>query len=137
MLRAVMDGGTGSRVRYKYNLRAPMGGKTGTTQNNSDGWFMGFTPKLVTATWVGGEDRSIHFDRTAQGQGASMALPIFGLFMQKVYADPTLGYSVEDQFSKVTGNPNPCAGSTADGEPLMNAADIQQGGGIDDMFNFY
>ena len=137
MLRAVMDGGTGSRVRYKYNLRAPMGGKTGTTQNNSDGWFMGFTPKLVTATWVGGEDRSIHFDRTAQGQGASMALPIFGLFMQKVYADPTLGYSVEDQFNKVTGNPNPCAGAATDSETLMNAADIQQGGGIDDMFNFY
>lgn len=137
MLRAVMDGGTGGRVRWRYNLRAPMGGKTGTTQNNSDGWFMGFTPKLVTATWVGGEDRSIHFDRTSQGQGASMALPIFGLFMQKVYADPTLGYSADDQFSKVTGNPNPCAGATSDTTDLMNAADIQQGGGIDDMFNFY
>ncbi len=135
MLRAVMDGGTGSRIRYKYNLRAPMGGKTGTTQNNSDGWFMGFTPKLVTATWVGGEDRSIHFDRTAQGQGAAMALPIFGLFMQKVYADPRLGYSPDDQFSKAAGSSNPCAGSSSEDGTLMNATDVQPEGGIDDMFN--
>ena len=60
-----------------------MGGKTGTTQNNSDGWFMGFTPSLVSGVWVGGEDRSIHFDRMSEGQGASMALPIYGLYMQK------------------------------------------------------
>lgn len=139
MLRAVMDGGTGSRIRYKYGLKAPMGGKTGTTQNNSDGWFMGFTPSLVTATWVGGEDRSIHFDGTAQGQGASMALPIYGLFMQKIYADPRLGYSAEEQFAKSPSNLSPCAGSSID-ETLMDANSIQNSmgnGGIDDMFDSY
>lgn len=75
-----------------------MGGKTGTTQNNSDGWFMGFTPSLVSGCWVGGEDRSIHFDRLAEGQGASMALPIYALYMQKVYKDKTLGYSEDETF---------------------------------------
>ncbi len=64
-----------------------MGGKTGTTQNNSDGWFMGLTPDLVSGCWVGGEDRSIHFASTNEGQGAAMALPIFAYYMQKVYAD--------------------------------------------------
>lgn len=137
MLRAVMDGGTGSRVRYKYNLKAPMGGKTGTTNNNSDGWFMGFTPKLVTATWVGGEDRSIHFDRTSQGQGASMALPIFALFMQKVYANPDLGYSTDDQFNKVAGDPNPCAGSNTENLIDAGSMDSSSSGGIDDIFDFY
>lgn len=83
MLRGVVDGGTGGRIRRNYGITAPMGGKTGTTQNNSDGWFMGFTPKLSTGCWVGGEDRSIHFDRTTDGQGASMALPIVGLFFKK------------------------------------------------------
>lgn len=78
-----------------------MGGKTGTSNNNSDGWFMAFTPNLVVGTWVGGEDRSIHFDRMADGQGASMALPIAGLFFQKVYADQSLlneGYTQGLQF---------------------------------------
>lgn len=138
MLRAVVDGGSGARLRWRFNLKAPMGGKTGTTQNNSDGWFMGFTPKLVTATWVGGEDRSIHFDRTSEGQGASMALPIFGLFMQKVYADSKLGYSPDDQFSKVAGDPDPCSGGS--GEVFIDADDLGDQsngtGGIDDMFNF-
>jgi penicillin-binding protein 1A len=98
MLRAVMDHGTGVRTRFRYNITAPMGGKTGTTQNNSDGWFVGFTPSLVSGCWVGGEDRAIHFDTMADGQGASMALPIFALYMLKVYADPTLGYSTAEQF---------------------------------------
>jgi penicillin-binding protein 1A len=108
MLRSVMDGGTGSRVRYRYNLRAPMGGKTGTTQNNSDGWFMAFTPSLVSGCWVGGEDRSIHFDRMTEGQGASMALPIYALFMQKVYADQALGYSETEAFDIPERYANPC-----------------------------
>ncbi|MDR2469739.1 MAG: penicillin-binding protein, partial [Tannerella sp.] len=99
MLRSVMDGGTGARVRYRYGIRAPIGGKTGTTQENSDGWFIGFTPSLVAGCWVGGEERSIHFDRMSEGQGASMALPIYALFMQKVYADKTLGYSEKENFS--------------------------------------
>lgn len=98
MLRSVMDHGTGVRVRFKYGLRGPMGGKTGTTQNNSDGWFVAFTPSLVSGCWVGGEDRAIHFDSMAEGQGASMALPIFALYMQKVFADTELGYDENEQF---------------------------------------
>lgn len=98
MLRSVVDHGTGVRVRYKYGLTAPMGGKTGTTNNNSDGWFMAFTPSLVSGCWVGGEDRAIHFDNMAEGQGASMALPIAALYMQKVFADESLGYSQSEQF---------------------------------------
>ncbi len=98
MLRSVMDHGTGVRVRFKYGLRAQMGGKTGTTQNNSDGWFVAFTPSLVSGCWVGGEDRAIHFDSMAEGQGASMALPIYALYMQKVYADTELGYDAEEKF---------------------------------------
>jgi penicillin-binding protein 1A len=107
MLRAVMDHGTGVRVRYKYGIQAPMGGKTGTTNNNSDGWFMCFTPSLVNGAWVGGEDRAIHFDNLAQGQGASMALPIGALYMQKVLSDSTLGYEPHEQFDIPTWfNPN-------------------------------
>lgn len=98
MLQDVVDRGTGVRVRYKYGIKAPMGGKTGTTNNNSDGWFMGFTPSLVSGVWVGGEDRAIHFDNLAEGQGASMALPIYALYMQRVYRDSTLGYNEEEQF---------------------------------------
>ncbi|MEE0922920.1 MAG: transglycosylase domain-containing protein, partial [Paludibacteraceae bacterium] len=107
MLRAVMDHGTGVRVRYKYGIQAPMGGKTGTTNNNSDGWFMCFTPSLVNGSWVGGEDRSIHFDNLAQGQGAYMALPICALYMQKVLSDSTLGYEPHEQFDiPIWFNPN-------------------------------
>ena len=98
MLRNVVDHGTGVRIRYRYGIKAPIGGKTGTTQNNSDGWFVGFTPSLVSGCWVGGEDRAIHFDTMAEGQGASMALPIYALYMQKVFADTTLGYSENEQF---------------------------------------
>ncbi|MBQ8099837.1 MAG: transglycosylase domain-containing protein [Paludibacteraceae bacterium] len=98
MLRNVVDHGTGVRTRFRYKLTMPMGGKTGTSQNNSDGWFMGFTPSLVSGCWVGGEDRAIHFDSMADGQGANTALPIFALYMQKVLADPTLGYTADEQF---------------------------------------
>lgn len=98
MLRNVIDHGTGIRVRYRYKLNMPMGGKTGTTQNNSDGWFMGFTPSLVTGVWVGGEDRAVHFDRISDGQGASMALPIWALYMQKVLNNNTIGYSPTEEF---------------------------------------
>lgn len=98
MLRSVMDHGTGVRARFKYGIKAPLGGKTGTSQNNSDGWFVGFSPSLVSGCWVGGEDRAIHFDSMAEGQGASMALPIFALYMQKLYADTDLPYTEEEQF---------------------------------------
>lgn len=99
MMRAVIDGGTGGRLRFRYGLKMPLGGKTGTTQNNSDGWFIGYTPQIVAGCWVGGEDRSIHFNTTANGQGASLALPIFGLFIDKVYKDKKLGYSLQDSFN--------------------------------------
>ena len=102
LMRGVVDGGTGSRIRRNYGLMMPMGAKTGTTQNNSDGWFMGYTPSLVSGCWVGGEDRSIHFDGIAEGQGASMALPIWALYMKKVLADPDLGYSTSEQFDVPT-----------------------------------
>lgn len=90
LLQSVVQGGTGSRLRYRYNLLNDIGGKTGTSQNHSDGWFMGVTPDLVAGTWVGGEDRSIHFEYLDEGQAAATALPIFGLFMQKVYADKSI-----------------------------------------------
>ena len=93
-------------------ITAPMGGKTGTTNNNSDGWFMGFTPDLVSGVWVGGEDRSIHFDGMADGQGASMALPIYGLYMQKVYGDQSLGYSQDSDFEIPEEYSDPCSGSS-------------------------
>lgn len=137
MLRAVVDGGTGGRLRSRYNLKGPMGAKTGTTNNNSDAWFMAFTPKLIGGTWVGGEEPIIHFDRMSEGQGAAAALPIFGLFMQKVYADSSLGYSSEDQFSTVVGNPNPCQGTVFSNDSLFNSNNIDiNSGGIDDMFDF-
>lgn len=98
MLRNVVDHGTGVRTRFKYGLKMPMGGKTGTSQNNSDGWFMSFTPSIVSGCWVGGEDRAIHFDNMADGQGANTALPIVALYLQKVMADNDLGYSNDEQF---------------------------------------
>ncbi|HEU4717637.1 MAG TPA: transglycosylase domain-containing protein [Bacteroidia bacterium] len=93
MLQGVVDYGTGARLRSKYKLMNPIAGKTGTTQNNSDGWFMGLTPDLAAGAWVGGEDRSVHFDLTDQGQGAAMALPIWAYFFQEVYADKSLKVS--------------------------------------------
>jgi penicillin-binding protein 1A len=92
MLKGVIEDGTGSRLqRPPYSLTNPIGGKTGTTQENSDGWFMGITPQLVTGVWTGCEDRDIHFRSTRMGEGANSALPIFALFMKKVYANEALG----------------------------------------------
>jgi penicillin-binding protein 1A len=92
MLKGVIEDGTGSRLqRSPYNLTNPIGGKTGTTNDNSDGWFMGITPQLVTGVWTGCEDRDIHFRSTRLGEGANSALPIFALFMKKVYANESLG----------------------------------------------
>ncbi len=96
LMRGVVDGGTGSRLRFKHKLFNQIAGKTGTTQNNADGWFMGLTPDLVAGVWVGGEDRSIHFNSMAEGQGATMALPIWGRFFSKVYADKQLNASKAD-----------------------------------------
>ncbi len=109
ILLNVVDSGTGASLRSRYNIRAEMGGKTGTTNSNSDTWFMGFTPDLVTGVWVGGEERYIHFNSMAFGQGARAALPIYGLYMQKVYADSKLPYSQDAKF-KFPENYNACEG---------------------------
>ena len=93
LMRGVVDRGTGSRLRSRYKLMNEIAGKTGTTQNNADGWFMGLTPELVAGCWVGGEERSVHFNSINEGQGASMALPIWGKFFQKVYANKSLKIS--------------------------------------------
>ena len=131
MLRAVINEGTGGRLRRIYKITADMGGKTGTTQNNSDGWFMGFTPNLVTGCWVGGEDRDIHFDRMSDGQGASMALPIWGLYMNKVYADETLPYLQTDTF-EIPHDFDPCASKLL--VPQQSEEEEVKMGGFDDLF---
>ena len=130
MLRAVINEGTGGRVRRVYGITADMGGKTGTTNNNSDGWFMGFTPTLVSGAWVGGEERDIHFDNMSDGQGAAMALPIWGLYMKKVFADKSLGYSQEDTFEIPEGF-DPCKDILVSDD----APAIQESEGLDDLFN--
>ncbi len=98
LLRYVVNHGTGGRVRYRYKLTADICGKTGTTDKNTDGWFMGFTPELIGAVWTGGEDNKVRFRSTALGQGANSALPIWGIFFQKLYADASLGYSQGTRF---------------------------------------
>ena len=98
LMQGVMNGGTGSRMRNRYGIRAPMGGKTGTTNDNSDGWFVGYTPSLTFGAWVGGEERDIHFNSMAYGQGAAASLPICALFLQKVFADERLPYSPDEKF---------------------------------------
>jgi len=107
MLKAVVDGGTGSRLRFKYGMTGDLAGKTGTTNNNSDAWFMGLTPTLVSGVWVGGDDRDIHFDSMAMGQGATMALPVFALYMKRVYKDKRLGYNEAAVFDLPEGY-DPC-----------------------------
>lgn len=125
LLKGVTEGGSGQRLRhnvaeenyayqavvtgYPYEFTNPIAGKTGTTQNHSDGWFMGMVPNLVTGVWVGGEDRAVHFDNIAYGQGASMALPIWALFMKAAYENPTLAISEEDfEAPEVVGIPIDC-----------------------------
>ena len=130
MLRAVVNEGTGGRVR-RLGVKADMGGKTGTTNYNADGWFMGFTPSLVSGCWVGGEDRDIHFDTMLHGQGASMALPIWTKYMVKVLGDKSLGYDENETFQLPEGY-NPCKddvnleGDTHIEEPIE---------GLDELFN--
>lgn len=128
MIRAVVDQGTGLRLRNsKYGITAQMGGKTGTTQNNSDGWFMGVTPHLVGGAWVGGEERDIHFDLTNEGQGSAMALPIWATFMKKVYADPKCGVSQSDKFMVPAGMEFNCMGNEPEetaGESDISGASV-------------
>lgn len=129
MLRAVINEGTGGRVR-RLGVEADMGGKTGTTNSNSDGWFMGFTPSLVSGCWVGGEERDIHFDRMIYGQGASMALPVWAKYMVKVYADKSLGYDKAETFRLPEGY-DPCK-DNGDSENHLTDEPIE---GLDDLFN--
>lgn len=96
LMKGVVESGTGVRLRSKYDLRNPIAGKTGTTQNQSDGWFMGLTPQLTTGVWTGAEDRSVHFRTIKLGQGANMALPIWAIYMQKIYNDPVLSFPKDD-----------------------------------------
>ena len=125
MMRAVVNEGTGTRLRssrlFPTFCKIDCGGKTGTTDNHSDAWFMGYTPDLVAGCWVGGEDRDIHFDDMDHGQGAHAALPIFGMFMDKVYADSAvLGYLPSTRFD-IPKNYDPCAGDmNPEGEILDN-----------------
>jgi penicillin-binding protein 1A len=100
LLRNVVRKGSGIRIRFKYEMYNEIGGKTGTTQNHSDGWFMGITPNLVSGAWVGGEDRSIHFKGIRLGGGHSMALPIVAIYMKKIYADSTLTVTNNDKFEE-------------------------------------
>lgn len=108
LLKGVTTAGSGVRLRtsahyykdiitgFPYEFTNPIAGKTGTTQNQTDGWFMGVVPNLATGVWTGGEDRAVHFEKIAEGQGATMSLPTWALFMKKVYADTTLNISQED-----------------------------------------
>lgn len=127
MLLNVVDSGTGNRLRRPpYNITAQMGGKTGTTNFNSDGWFMSFTPDLVSGVWVGGEERYIHFNSMAEGQGASMALPVYGKYITKVYADPTLPYRQDKTFSFPAGI-NLCEGGNYGPEEVETAEEGLEG----------
>lgn len=130
MLRSVINEGTGGRVR-RLGVKADMGGKTGTTNYNADGWFMGFTPSLVSGCWVGGEDRDIHFDTMLHGQGASMALPIWSKYMVKVLGDKSLGYDEKETFQLLEGY-----------DPCKDDGNLHEGGnpeepieGLDELFN--
>ena len=103
-----------------------MGAKTGTTNNNSDAWFMGFTPSLVSGVWVGGDDRDIHFDSMRMGQGATMALPIWAYYMKRVFADKTLGYDESETFD-VPKDFDPCG-------QMQDSLSVQDGVDIEDVF---
>lgn len=103
LMEGVVQGGTATRLRYRYNLMGEIAGKTGTTNDNADGWFIGYTPSLVAGIWTGAEDRQVHFQSITYGQGAHMSLPTWGIFMQKVIADGTLGISSNDRFTAPPG----------------------------------
>ena len=118
MLKGVVDGGTAGRLRFRYNMTGDLAGKTGTTNNNSDAWFMGITPHLVSGVWVGGDDRDIHFDTMQMGQGATMALPVFAYYMKRVYADRRLGFSETAKFD-LPLDFNPCMSDEDSDESLL------------------
>ena len=128
LMQSVVTGGTAVRLRYKYHLMGEIAGKTGTTNDQADGWFIGYTPALTAGVWVGAEDRQVHFESLALGQGSNMALPIWGIFMNKVIEDGTLGITGDEKFMAPAGmhlNLD-CDGSDAD---------IVSSGGKDDFFD--
>lgn len=129
MLQNVVKGGTGAGLRSRFGLTVPMGGKTGTTNRNSDAWFMGFTPDIVAGCWVGGEDPSVRFSSMAFGQGARAAMPIFGLFIKKVYADPKLPYRADKDFD-LPINFSPCSDAY---DYTGGYAPVVEGNSYDDM----
>jgi len=118
LMQGVVNSGTGIRLRAKYGLKGEIAGKTGTTNDQSDGWFIGYTPSLTAGVWVGAEDRQVHFESLALGGGSNMALPIWGLFMQKVLQDGTLGVYETDRFVAPPGISLDldCDGSDADAQ---------------------
>jgi penicillin-binding protein 1A len=116
-------------MRFRYNIKAPMGGKTGTTNDNSDGWFVGYTPSLAFGAWVGGDERDVHFNSMAYGQGAAASLPICAKFLKQVFADASLGYSDSEPFDIPAGF-DPCA-TQMDNE----YEEIDESVGLDDLFD--
>ena len=113
LMQGVVDGGTAGRLRGRYGLRGQMAGKTGTTNDNSDGWYIGYTPTITAGVWVGCESPKVRFSSTALGQGANAALPIWGIWMKKVLEDGTLGIKSTDTFQVPEGMPDIFCGSTA------------------------
>jgi len=129
MMQGVVNDGTAGRIRWRYNIQGDIAGKTGTTNDNSDGWFIGYTPKLTAGVWVGAEDRQVHFTSTALGGGNNMALPIWAIFMQKIYADKSIPMGPEDVFVAPLGW---TAGQLCDG----SADDATDASAVsDDYFN--
>ncbi|MBQ9284679.1 MAG: transglycosylase domain-containing protein [Bacteroidaceae bacterium] len=130
LMRGVVDGGTGQRMRSRYGITAPMGGKTGTTNDNSDGWFVGYTPSLAFGAWVGGDERDIHFNNMSYGQGAAASLPICAQFLQKVFADASLSYTQSEQFDLPPGF-DPCAVT----DDVSEYEEVDEAVGLDDLFS--
>ena len=118
LMQGVVNDGTAVRLRWKYGIDGELAGKTGTTNDQADGWFIGYTPKLTAGVWVGAEDRQVHFESLALGGGSNMALPVWGIFMNKVLKDGTLGISEQDKFIAPVGMTLnlDCDGSDADAE---------------------
>ena len=131
MMRAVINEGTGGRVR-RLGFEGDAAGKTGTSNDNSDAWFMGFTPSIVAGVWVGGEDRDIHFDGMFYGQGAAAALPIWVKFMKKVYGDKALGYDVAEKF-EFPEHFDPCA-TSSEAARVEHVEEESNRSELDDLF---
>lgn len=126
LMQGVVNAGTGSRLRGTYALRGEIAGKTGTTNDNSDGWFIGYTPSLTAGIWVGAEDRQVHFQSLALGGGSNMALPIWGIFMKKVLKDGTLGISESDKFQAPAGMVLDLSCSGGDEDAAMKKAAAEE-----------